>query len=311
MSQTRTDTLATTFIESPAILDTLDSYLAYLAGRKLSVRSRDAYRREMCTLAQWLGDIPTTAAVTPESLMRYQNTLAHLAPATIGKKLTAIRSWSRWAIKAGLRVDDPTLAVEWPERDEPIPRALTSDELARLEWWLDRPLPLLDVREARLLARDKMAVLLMLYGGLRLTECAGATWRLVDLGTGMLTISREIAKGGRARVVSLHSRLIAALASIEPSRRRGALVGHKDGRCLKPKSLAHMFERRLRDDAGLEISAHQLRHTFATQLLWAGANIREIQRLLGHKRLATTERYLALDLREQRKAVNLLPDRFR
>jgi len=308
--EVRSTTALGTLSESVSILETLDSYGAYMAGRKVRPRSRDAYRRDLCAYARWLGDAATVAATTPAMVMRYQESLAHLAPATIGKKLTAIRSWARWCIKVGLRIDDPTLAVEWPERDEPIARALSSAELTRLEWWLDRPLPLLDVRGARMLARDKLAVLLMLYAGLRLAECAGLTWRLVDLEAGMLTISRETAKGGRPRAIALHDRLSAALRAVPPSMRHGAVVGHKDGRCLRAKSLAHTFERRLREDAGLEITAHELRHTCATQLLWAGANIREIQRLLGHKRLSTTERYLQLDLAQQRKAVALLPDRF-
>lgn len=289
---------------------TITPWMLNLGGRKISVRTRDTYRRDVVAFAAWLGQHPLVVDATDMTISRYQDTLAHLAPATIGKKLTAIRSWCRWCLRIGLRSDDPTLDLEWPELEEPIPRALSSTELEKLEIWLARPLPLLDKRAARLITRDKLAVLLMLYGGLRLTEATLITWRMVDLGAGMLLIDRSIAKGGRARIVAIHERPAAALAAVPLELRHGAVVGHKDGRCLRPKSLAHVFERRIADEAGIEISAHQLRHTCATQLLWAGANIREIQRLLGHKRLSTTERYLALDIEHQRRAVALLPNRF-
>lgn len=102
----------------------------------------------------------------------------------------------------------------------------------------------------------------------------------------------EIAKGGNERIVPLHSRLITELSRIPSNQRCGAVAGHPNGRCLSHKTIGTIFERWLKD-AGLTISAHRLRHTFATQMLSAGADLRSIQKSLGHADLCVTEVYLA------------------
>jgi integrase/recombinase XerC len=85
------------------------------------------------------------------------------------------------------------------------------------------------------------------------------------------------------------------------------VCGHRNGKPISYKTVPHIFDRWLKTE-GLDISAHQLRHTFATQMLWNGADLRTIQRLLGHASLATTERYLAVEMQQKRSAVDLLPD---
>jgi site-specific recombinase XerD len=300
---------------SLSILETLDPYLEYLAGRKMQPRGRDTYRRELVAFARWLGMRANVAGVTAEAIDSYQIACEALAPATIGKKLSAIRSWCRWCLRKRLRTDDPTLDLEWPDRDEGIPRALTGDELRRLEAALDAAMPVLERKARRVRARDRLLVLLMLYAGLRRAEAAGILWKDIDLDAQTLTVRREVAKGGRPRAIPLHERLIRELSAIVPRERRGAVAGHKltgkqQGRALSHKSVGHIFERWLADEWGLEISAHQLRHTFATQLLRAGADLVTIQRLLGHKSLATTQRYLQVEDDQKRTAVAKLPHRF-
>jgi site-specific recombinase XerD len=221
--------------------------------------------------------------------------------------LTTIRSHCRYCIRKRLRADDPTLEIDWPQRGETPPRALTSRELRLLDQLLDAPLDELPSWRRPIRIRNQIAILLMLYAGLRISEVATLRWKDVDLDELMLMV--RDAKGGTFRVVPIHDRLAAALCMILDSERRGAVCGRCGGKQRSYKSLPHIFDRWLRDD-GLEISAHQLRHTFATRLLWAGANLREIQRLLGHKSLATTEKYLALELEQKRKAVEKLPDRW-
>jgi integrase/recombinase XerC len=87
------------------------------------------------------------------------------------------------------------------------------------------------------------------------------------------------------------------------------VCGHANGKPISYKTVPHAFDRWLSGE-GLHISAHQLRHTFATQLLWAGADLRTIQRLMGHASLATTERYLSVEMEQKKQAVSLLPDRW-
>jgi len=125
----------------------------------------------------------------------------------------------------------------------------------------------------------------------------------------VLTLTVRNAKRGKFRVIPLHDRPVTALKMVPEHEWRGAVCGRADGKVRSYKSLPHIFDRWLKA-AGLEISAHQLRHTFATRMLWNGANLREIQRLLGHASLATTERYLAMEIEQKRKAVDTLPDRW-
>lgn len=302
--QQKTTTQVSQIATSPQIAGTLDSYAAALAGQqKLRPRTIETYLRSLRRFLAWLGDDATIAAITLDSIGRYQIAKAHLAPAMIAKELSAIRSYTRWCIRAHLRVDDPTLEIDWPKRTEPIPRALSARQLKKLDTLLNAPLPTLNIKSRHRIQRDRRIILLMLYAGLRLSEVASLTWKDVDLDALVLIVR---GKGGRDRALPIHARLLGSLAETPEGDQRGAVCGHRSGKPLSYKSIPHVFDRWLRD-AGLHISAHQLRHTFATQLLWAGRDIRTIQRLLGHASLATTERYLAVEMEQKRAAVDALP----
>lgn len=292
----------------PSLRATLPDYARALRGRKLSPSTIAAYVRDVELFAAFLGDDAPIAAVTTAAIEDYQ---AHIAPrwsaATVGKMLSAIRSHARWCIRAGLRADDPTLDVVWPAVAEPIPRALSRHDLRTLEQALIIP-PELDGDARWRRARDVRAICLMLYAGHRLSEAAAQRWCDVDLEQGLLVIRQG--KGGKDRAIPLHPRLIAVLEAVPVEERVGrwAVVGNRDGTPMKPKSLAHLFERWLAEH--LRISAHQLRHSFATQMLWNGADIRQIQELLGHASLETTRRYLRLEMEQKRAAINAIPSHF-
>jgi site-specific recombinase XerD len=293
---------------SPAILGTLASFSAALAGRKIRPRTIETYHKVVTRFAAWLGDESTIADVSSDSIGRYQITRGQLAAATIAKDLSGIRAYCRWAIRAKLRADDPTLELEWPKRIEPIPRALKARELRLLDTILDTPLPVLDVKKCRVIARHNRALLLMLYAGMRISEVPGLDWRDVDLDEGMLIV--RDGKGGKDRALPIHSRIADNLALTPEDKQRGAVCGKADGTPISYKSMPHIFSARYLGSLGLEISAHMLRHTFAIQLLRAGADIRTIQVLMGHASLETTQRYLALDFDDKQKAIRKLPDRF-
>lgn len=296
-------------IESAAgILGTLDSFGAALAGRKIRVRTIETYTKVVTRFAGWLGDESTLAEISADSIGRYQIARGALAAATIAKDLSGIRAYCRWAIRAKLRSDDPTLELEWPRRIEPIPRALKLREMRLLDQVLDMPLPLLDTKARFVIARSKRAILLMWYAGLRVSEVPALDWRDVDLDAGELTV--RDGKGGKDRGVAIHRRLLANLAETPEDKQKGAVCGHRNGRPISYKSMPHIFGPRYLGSYGLDISAHQLRHSFAVNLLRAGADIRQIQVQMGHASLETTQRYLALDFDDKRRAIDKLPDRF-
>lgn len=304
-SQTRSASVLTS---SPPIASTLDSFTAGMAGRKLSDRTIDTYARAVRAFARWLGPESSVADIQPHRLLAYQADIRRRAPATIRKNLSAIRCYCRWLIRAGLRLDDPTMDMEWPKRTAPLPRKLSSSEVTRLQDELDRPLPLLDGRARRSRSRDRRAIVLMLFAGLRLDEVVNLRWVDVDLGHGELIVRQG--KGSKKRVLPVHARIRDSLDAVPEDERHGYVVGSKGNYKISGKTIAKMFEAGgwVRE-AGLEISAHMLRHTFAVSLLRAGADLRSIQTLLGHESLATTQIYLALDLTDKQKAIDLLPYR--
>jgi site-specific recombinase XerD len=302
-------------VESPLISTTIDAYEAALFARKFTTATVETYRKALRRFGTFLGDAPTIGDITEESIDRYQVLRRHKAAATIAKDLTAIRSYCRWCIRAKLRADDPTLNIDWPEKDDILPRCLSSDELALVDKALESVLPLLNVRARKRRIRDKLTILLLLYAGLRRSEACRLDWRNVDLGNGTLTV--VLGKGRKSRAIPLHPRLLAALVAVPIEQRRGAVLapqrerdGDKKRRHISDTTLMHCFDRWLQDDYGLAISPHMLRHSFAIELLRGGADLRNIQLLLGHASLATTQRYLALDLNDQQKAILKLPSRF-
>lgn len=296
-------------VEGPAIVGTLDDYAAYLLAKKTRDRTVDTYVRAVRRFAWWIDAESTIGEITAESIGRYQLTRRALAAATIGKDLSAIRSYCRYLIRTHLRADDPTLDLEFPKRRKRLPRPLKKEQLRQLETILSAPPPVLDVRKRRIWLRNKRIVIVLLYTGLRRTEVAGLTWDDVYLLDAQLIVRGETAKGGYERIVPLHQRVVAELETTPIAKRRGALAGHPDGRCLSHKSIGLIFERWL-NDLGLRISAHKLRHTAATELLSSGASLVEVQQTLGHADIRTTEGYTALIPERQRAAINRLPSRF-
>lgn len=291
---------------SPAILDTLESFAIGLAARKLSIRTIDTYRRSLKTFVRWLGDDATIGAIQAPRLLGYQIARRDRDAATIGKDLSAIRAYCRWCIRAGLRSDDPTLDFVWPKRGTPLPRALSSDEQRRLEKLLSRPLPVLNKEERWVRGRERRGILLMLYAGTRLSETVNVAWDDCDLQARQITI--RYGKGRKSRMVGMHERVFVALEAVPPEQRVGYVAGGRHNHKISGKTLAKMFEAGgwVRE-SGLDISAHELRHTFATLMLRAGADLRQIQLLLGHESLATTQIYLGLDTRDKQRAIDLLP----
>ncbi len=289
MVETTRDILA--LATSPAIVGTLDSFAASLDGRKLRPRTIETYVRAVGRFAASLGDSATIADVHEDSISRYQMSRRKHSAATIAKELTAIRAWCRWSIRARLRLDDPTIGIEFPRKRKRLPRPLKTEELAQLEEILMRAPPLLDTKARRLWFRNRRIVLLLLYTGLRRSEVAGLTWEDVYLREAQLIVREETAKGGSERIVPLHPRIVGELVATPQTQRRGAVAGHPDGRCLSHKSIGHVFERWLCDQ-GLRTSAHKLRHSCATELLRSGAGLKEVQATLGHSSVATTGRYL-------------------
>ena len=276
----------------------LDGFLALLATRR-APRTVEAYRRDLAALAAWF-DRPLSR-LTTEQLEAYLAELraAGLSPATIARRVAAIRSFFRHQALLGARTDNPAAELDLPRRRRTLPRTLSPVEVERLIEAANGTSP-------RAL-RDRALVELLYGAGLRVSEAVGLHKSSIDLDARLV---RCVGKGSKERVVPIGRQAAQALrrylARGRPyldSRHRPELFLNAKGGGLT-RAGVFLILRRLAAKAGLEperVHPHLLRHTFATHLLEGGADLRSVQEMLGHADLSTTELYTHVSDRRRRE----------
>jgi integrase/recombinase XerD len=277
----------------------VEGFLALLAARR-APRTVDAYRRDLDSLAAFLGHSPATA--TAEEV---ESWLADLrargqAPTSVARRAAAARTFYRHLVALDRRPDNPAAEVDLPRRHRRLPRSLSLGEVERLIDAANGVTP-------RSL-RDRALVELLYGAGLRVSEAVGLERGDVDLEGRTV---RCIGKGDKERVVPLGTQAAAALrrylARGRPyldRRHRPELFLNAQGGGLT-RAGAFLVLRRLAAGAGLEperVHPHLLRHSFATHLLEGGADLRSVQEMLGHADLGTTELYTHVSDRRRRDA---------
>lgn len=212
------------------------------------------------------------------------------ARTTISRRIAAVRSWCRFMCRQGMMDKNPADGLRGPKLDRKLPHFLNRSDVDRL---LAAP-----GEETGLALRDR-AILETLYSaGLRVSELVGLELGDIDLAEGVATVR---GKGKRERLAlvgdearkSIAQWLDARAALLEGiGRRSEAVFLNKNGTRLSTRSVGRLLVKYLRK-TGLDprTTPHTLRHTFATHLLDAGADIRGVQELLGHKNLTTTQIY--------------------
>lgn len=299
-------------VPSPRLMDLMPEYEAYqLHRRKRRPRGVARYVHVLTLCFAELGQEATITDLTSEWLGSYQQSIGErLATNTALLTLTALRSFCRWAVKVKHLAHDPTQELEAPKKYRPAPKPLSRQQLRDLFRVLAEPM--FDTEHGRAQwARNRRVVFLMLFAGLRLAEVTALRWADVDLEAGSIIV-RE-GKGGKDRAVPIHPALAIELGKAGLMAPESAVAGRIDHRpYTDPQALAHIFERYIPSRAKalgltLRFSAHQLRHSFATEMLRGGADLRAIQGLLGHSSLETTQCYLLVDTGRFRDAVSLLP----
>jgi integrase/recombinase XerD len=280
-----------------------------LAALKLRSRTVEAYVDHLRQVGRVIGGL-APERLTPSALRTFQERrAASVSAKTLSVDFTALRAYVAWQLREALRSDDPTEALSNPPKSPPLPRPYRDAELAAI--WRAIAVPDgLDEAPQWYWQRNRRIVLLGLYAGLRRAEIAASLWRWADMPKGATgTITVIDGKGGQDRVVPMHPTLRAELEAVAKRPRDHAVAGKRDGQPMLAKSVDHIFDRW---PVGFEntINPHRLRHTFATQLLEAGADLEVIRQLMGHKSLATTQVYLLVTTRHTRAAVELLPASF-
>jgi integrase/recombinase XerC len=298
-------------------------FLVYL--RSVRNSSPNTIRSYQIDLEQFLAFLtpPRTAMPAPQDVthVMIREFVAHLhdrklQKSSIARKLAAIRSFFKFAVREGIVVRSPARMVATPKLPKRIPSVLSAEDLnAFLDSMAAGTLkgsrhrgegPAND--ESRLLVRRDRAILEMLYAsGLRVSELTGLNLGDMDRKELMLRVR---GKGNKERIVPYGGKAEQALVAYEPVReeilRKAGGRGDKQavflnhtGTRLTQRSVARIVKKYARlANVNWDLHPHSLRHAFATHLLADGADLRAIQELLGHSSLSTTQRYTHTTIRQ-------------
>lgn len=278
----------------------IERFLADLQGEKrASPHTLVAYRRDLeDLLAHWrtMG-VPLTPQHLDTLMIRsYLADLStHVGSATLGRKLSALRSFCRYLVAWGALEQNPARLVSMPRRPKPLPVAPEVEVAVSL---MESP-PM----DTALGARDRALVEVLYGGGLRRSEAVALDVNDVDAQNEHMTLRVRHGKRDKERWVPLARQsanavrawLMVRHAVLDRARGQGSpdavFLNARGGR-LTGRSVARVVDRyRAASGLPLEAGPHALRHACATHLLDSGADLRAIQELLGHASLSTTQRY--------------------
>ena len=278
-----------------AAADAVDAFATHLrVERQASPHTLRAYLADVrqCLEAAGTSD---PRAIGPDRIRHWLRTLDGATERTsIARKLAAVRAFFRFCVRTRRVAADPTTGIATPQVRRALPTHLSLDEVDRL---------LAVPRRDTVLGRRDRAVLELLYSsGLRVSELTGLDWERLDTESGAV---RVLGKGRKERVVPVGRPALRALAGYRSgcaaaglAVTRGPVFRNRAGGRLTPRSVARLMARDVAaSGTPTRATPHSLRHTFATHLLGAGADLRAIQELLGHASLSTTQRYTHVDLR--------------
>lgn len=259
--------------------------------RLASPHTVDAYRRDLKSFIAQSGEMPLCEVQRRhvQDWMVAQH-VAGRAPASLARRLSALRSMFEAAVRAGWCTINPTDGMTPPKLPKRLPRTLSAEQTALLMQPTDA---VSDLRDAALLA--------VMYGcGLRVSEAVGLNLVDVDMQSAELRVH---GKGGKDRISPMAEGVCRLLGEYLERRlanadmHEQALFLNRTGGRLSPRSVQRMLKQRaLATGADTAVTPHRLRHSFATHLLAGGVDMRAIQELLGHASLSTTERYTHLDI---------------
>ncbi len=282
--------------------DNLESFLRFLEIEKnSSPHTITNYRKDIEQFRQFSGqqmgpDVPFSWEMDRFAVRRY---LVHLqekkyAKSSIQRKLSSLRSLFKYLIREERVRDNPLSSIHGPKQERHLPEFLDIKEMQKL---LEAP-----QIKSKAGLRDR-AILEMLYStGIRISELAGMRLANVDF---LGEVVKVRGKGKKERLAPVGSVALARLRDYLAVR-RGSGSGiflNKAGKNLSVRGVQRLLDK-YRKQCGIlkPISPHSMRHSFATHLLDAGANLRAVQELLGHKNLSTTQRYTHVTAQRLKKA---------
>ncbi len=282
----------------------VDDFLAYMAGdRGCSQGTLRTYRESLEKVAEYFAsldeglDWKSVDADVIRRWMASEMRQGHTAR-TVGKDLSALRSFYKYLLRVGRVESDPVRTVRNPKAHAPLPVFLKASEMDRLFDDVEFP----DGYEG---TRDRAILLTFYTTGLRVSELAGLDIGRVDLHRGELKVT---GKRNKQRIVPFGAELREELQKhltlrlAQPTEERNALFTDKRGRRMTTAQIRTMVRAYLSlVTTQKKRSPHVLRHTFATAMLNNGADLEAIKELLGHESISTTEVYTHTTFAELKK----------
>jgi site-specific recombinase XerD len=281
----------------------ITDFLTELRRQDLSANTVESYRSDLLLFGRWLGattgDEFATTTVTPTDAREYKAylvTVERRSPATVNRRLAALRKFFDWAVACGLAKENPISTVREIPVTRTAPKALDKRQVDRL------------IREAeKALRKRDVAILEVLRGtGIRVAELCALRRDDIEVNERSGSLIVRSGKGSRHRVVPLNldvRRALSAYIEVRPKVATDSLFVGQRRHGLSARTVEHLVANYARL-AGLEdVTPHTLRHTFGKQTLDAGADLVTVSRLLGHQRLETTAIYTTPSAQDLEKAV--------
>ena len=288
--------------------DQIENFLNHLSVEKgFSENTISSYRNDLYQLTDFTQKQaedadPEWASVDRSLLMNYILNLKerNYAPATVARKVAAVKSFFGFLLSEGIMETDPTENLSSPKVGKSLPRPISVSEVQRL---LDEPAKN-STPEAK---RDRAMLELLYASGMRVSELVSLNIDELNLEAGYV---RCFGKGSKERIIPIHQRasealeeyISKALPTLLRNDEQRALFLNRRGEKLTRQGFWNIlkgYARTAKIEA--EVTPHTLRHSFATHMLGGGADLRSVQELLGHANISTTQVYTHLTSEHMRR----------
>lgn len=269
----------------------ISDFLLYLSVEKgLSRNTVASYRRDLEKTASFFrNEKQDVRELSKNDVMRYLEFLrnAQYHPSSISRSISSLRSFYRYLLQERIVDRDPTDNISTPKKWQTVPKALRLNEIIRL---------LEAHRDSRFYARDIVMLELLYSSGLRVSELISLQLGDIHCEAGYIRI---MGKGSKERIVPLHGEIIEKLKDYIRTVRPLLLKRSAEAPYLFLSNRGNRMTRQrfwqalkaIGRETGIHVTPHMIRHSFATHLLEGGADLRALQKMLGHSDISTTQIY--------------------